>query len=154
MAQARSWLPDPIGGVLWFGVDDTYSTVYFPMYCGVTDVPHNFAVGTGSFHEFTWDSAFWVFNWVSNYAYLRYSDMIQDIQVVQRELEGKFLADQPEIDAAALALLRAVAAPGQGLPDRLHRRPAQRWWPALAEARRVPALQVPRRQREGRARAR
>jgi dipeptidase len=104
VAQARSWLPDPIGGVLWFSVDDTYSTVYFPVYCGVTEVPYNYAVGTGSFDEFTWDSAWWVFNWVSNYAYLRYSEMIQDIQVVQRELEGGFLADQPQIDAAALAL--------------------------------------------------
>jgi dipeptidase len=73
VAQARSWLPDPIGGVLWFGVDDSYSTVYVPMYCGITRVPHGFAVGTGSFHEFTWESAFWVFNAVSNFAYLRYA---------------------------------------------------------------------------------
>jgi dipeptidase len=104
VAQARSWLPNPIGGVFWFGVDDTYSTVYFPVYCGVTDVPASYAVGTGSFEEFTWDSAWWVFNWVANFAYLRYSDMIKDIQVVQRDLEHKFLADQGEIDSAALAL--------------------------------------------------
>jgi len=104
VAQARSWLPNPIGGVLWFGVDDTYSTVYIPMYCGIKQVPKSFAVGTGSFQNFTWESAFWVFNFVSNYAYLRYSDMIQDIQKVQRELEGKFLADQPEIENAALKL--------------------------------------------------
>jgi dipeptidase len=104
VAQARSWLPHPIGGVLWFGVDDTFSTVYFPMYCGANRVPHNFAVGTGSFDDVTWDSAFWVFNQVSNFAYLRYSDMIKDIQVAQRELESSFLAAQPEIDSAALAL--------------------------------------------------
>jgi dipeptidase len=104
VAQARAWLPDPIGGVLWFSVDDTYSTVYFPVYCGVTEVPYNFAVGTGSFDEVTPDSAFWVFNRVSNFAYLRYSDMIQDIQVAQRELEGKFLAAQPDVDAAAAVL--------------------------------------------------
>lgn len=104
VSQMRSWLPDPIGGVHWFGVDDTYSTVYFPVYCGVTDVPRSFAVGTASFHEFSWDSAWWVFNWVANFAYLRYSDMIKDIQVVQTELEHKFLADQGEIDSAALAL--------------------------------------------------
>jgi len=104
VAQARSWLPDPIGGVLWFGVDDTYSTVYVPMYCSICRVPWSFAVGNGSFQEFTWESAFWVFNFVSNYAYSRYSDMIQDIKLVQRELEGKFLADQPGIEAAALAL--------------------------------------------------
>jgi len=104
VAQSRSWLSDPIGGVLWFGVDDTYSTVYVPMYCGMTRVPESFAVGTGSFHEFTWDSAFWVFHFVSNYCYLRYSDMIADVQKVQRELEGRFIANQPDVDAAAAAL--------------------------------------------------
>ncbi len=104
VSQMRSSLPDPIGGVLWFSVDDAYSTVYFPVYCGVTDVPRSYAVGTGTFDDVTWDSAFWVFNYVSNFAYLRYNDMIQDIQVVQSELESQFLADQSGIDSAALAL--------------------------------------------------
>ncbi len=104
IAQARSWLPNPIGGVLWFGVDDTYSTVYVPIYCGITQIPKSYAVGTGSFDEFTWESAFWVFNFVANFAYSRYCDMIQDIQKVQRELEGRFLAAQPEVEKAALAL--------------------------------------------------
>ncbi|MFZ5515477.1 MAG: C69 family dipeptidase [Candidatus Zhuqueibacterota bacterium] len=101
VAQARSWLPDPIGGVLWFSVDDTYSTVYVPMYCGISEVPKSYAVGTGSFDDFTWESAFWVFN---NYTYSRYSDMIVDVQKVQRELEGRFLADQAGIEKAALEL--------------------------------------------------
>lgn len=104
VAQARSWLPDPIGGVLWFSVDDTYSTVYVPMYCGISEVPKSYAVGTGSFYDFTWESAFWVFNFVSNYTYSRYSDMIVDVQKVQRELEGRFLADQSGIEKAALEL--------------------------------------------------
>jgi dipeptidase len=104
VTQSRSWLPDAVGGVIWFGVDDTYSTVYVPMYCGIREIPYNFAVGTGDFHDLTWDSAFWVFNYVSNFAYLRYSDMIKDVRLVQRELEGKFLAAQPEIEAAAVAL--------------------------------------------------
>lgn len=104
VTQSRSWLPDPIGGVQWWGVDDTYSTVYFPIYAGITKVPENFAVGNGSFHEVTWESAFWVFNYVSNFAYLRYADMIKDVQVVQAELESRFMADQKEIDSAARAL--------------------------------------------------
>ncbi len=106
VAQARSWLPDPIGGVLWFGVDDTYSTVYIPVYCNVTKVPEPYAVGTGDFHHFTWESAFWVFNFVSNYSYLRYADMIKDVQKVQRELEGRFMAQQSQIEAAALELYK------------------------------------------------
>ena len=101
VTQSRSWLPDPIGGVQWWGVDDSYSTVYFPVYAGITEVPENFAVGTGSFDEVTWDSAFWVFNYVSNFAYLRYADMIQDVQVVQTELENRFMAELPQIDSAA-----------------------------------------------------
>ncbi len=106
VSQMRSWLPGPIGGIFWFGVDDTYSTVYNPIYCGITRVPEAFAVGTADFHHFSWKSGFWVFNWVANYAYSRYVDMIRDIQVVQRDLEGSFLAAQPRIDEAALALYK------------------------------------------------
>lgn len=110
VAQMRSWLPDPIGGVLWFGVDDTYTTVYVPMYCSITEVPKAFAVGTGNFGEFNWDSAFWTFNFVSNYAYMRYSEMVKDVRIVQRELEGKFTADLPLIDAAAQEKLKESPA--------------------------------------------
>lgn len=104
VSQSRAWLPDPVGGVHWFGVDDTYSTVYNPIYCGSRRVPASYAVGNGDFHHFTWDSAFWVFNWVANYTYSRYSEMIVDVRLLQAELEGKALADQPRIDAAAAAL--------------------------------------------------
>jgi dipeptidase len=106
VTQSRSWLPDPIGGVFWFGVDDTYSTVYVPMYCGIREAPKNYGVGMGSLYDFSWESAFWVFNFVSNYAYSRYSDMIWDIQKVQRELEGKFIALQPEIEESAMILYK------------------------------------------------
>lgn len=106
VAQARAFLPNPIGGVLWFGVDDTYSTVYVPMYAGIRAVPRSFAEGVASMRTFSWDSAFWVFNWVANFAYSRYKDMIVDIQTVQRELEGQFLADQKGVEEKALALYR------------------------------------------------
>jgi dipeptidase len=106
VAQSRGWLPGPVGGILWFGVDDTASTVYFPMYAGATAVPRSFAEGTGSFHDVDFDAAFWVFNHVANFAYLRYSDMIQDIRKVQQELEGRFMAEVADVDAAATVLYR------------------------------------------------
>ena len=68
------------------------------------EVPQSFAENNGSLYDFTWDSAFWVFNWVSNFAYLRYSDMIEDIRTVQQELEGRFLSDQPAVEQAAEVL--------------------------------------------------
>lgn len=106
VAQSRSWLPDPIGGILWFGVDDTYSTVYVPMYCSITETPHAYAVGNGNMMTFSPDAAFWVFNQVSNLAYTRYSDMIPDIQKVQQALENKFVAYTQVVDNAALELYK------------------------------------------------
>jgi dipeptidase len=106
VTQSRAWLPNPIGGVLWFGLDDTYSTVYMPMYCGIRRVPAGFGREDGDFSRFSWDSAFWVFNFVANYTYSRYVDMIWDVQAVQRELEGKFFAVQPELEAAAVELFK------------------------------------------------
>jgi dipeptidase len=102
VAQSRAGVPDPVGGVLWFGVDDTSSTVYVPIYCGVRRPPPSFAGGVATLQKFSWDSAFWVFNFVSNFSYLRYSDMIADVREVQRRFEGEFLARQAEIETAAL----------------------------------------------------
>ncbi|MFH1845480.1 MAG: C69 family dipeptidase [bacterium] len=102
VSQSRDWLPDPIGGLLWYGVDDTYTTCYIPLYCGISDVPPAYA--RGSLSQFTWDSAWWVFNFVANYANLKYSYMIADIREVQSDLEGAALALQPEVERAAVAM--------------------------------------------------
>ncbi len=110
VSQSRAWLPNPIGGVLWFGVDDTYTTVYMPMYCGITKVPRSLNEQTANFNKFSWDSAFWTFNFVANYAYSRYRDMIQDIQTAQRQLEGSFLADQRQTDSVAVNLYKTGPA--------------------------------------------
>ncbi|MBP7498170.1 MAG: C69 family dipeptidase, partial [Bacteroidales bacterium] len=106
VAQSRGWLPSQIGGIIWFSVDDSYSTVYVPMYCGMIRVPQSYAEGNGSLLEFSWDAAFWVFNFVSNFAYTRYSDMIKDIQKTQSELENYFFTSVPMIDKAAADLYK------------------------------------------------
>ncbi len=102
VSQSRSWLPDPVGGVLWYGMDDTYFTCYVPLYCGITAAPESFA--RGRLGEFSWNSAWWVFNFVANFANLKYSYMKDDILKVQRELEGGFDALQPVIEKTAVDL--------------------------------------------------
>ncbi len=104
VAQSRNWLPDPIGGIFWFGVDDASATVYTPMYCGMNRVPESFAEGNGDMLTYSATAAFWVFNRVSNFAYLRYDLISQDIKKVQQELENRFIAYTPAIDKAALGL--------------------------------------------------
>ncbi len=105
VAQLRSFLPDEVGGVLWYGVDDTYTSCYFPLYAGITQVPPSFARGT--LHRFSWDSAWWVFNLVANYAQLKFSYMSKDIIKVQREVEGNFFAMQPAIEKTAADMLKS-----------------------------------------------
>jgi dipeptidase len=110
VAQMRRWLPAPVGGILWFGVDDAASTVYMPMYCGITRVPASLAEGNGDLLEHSDTAAFWTFSKVANFAYLRYDLMSQDVRRVQQELETKFLARVPAIDAAALSLFEREPA--------------------------------------------
>ena len=94
VAQCRGWLPSKLGGVIWFGVDDTYSTCYCPIYCGVTQVPVCFEEGNGSMSRYSETAAFWLFNRVSNFCYLRYDSMIVDVRQVQQELETDFVRDE------------------------------------------------------------
>jgi dipeptidase len=102
VSQSRGWLPDPIGGVYWYGVDDTWFTCYTPLYCGIDDIPKSFTVG--SLQKFTWESAWWVFNFVSNFSNLKYSYMIKDIQAVQSDIEGTYLKLQSSIEETALKI--------------------------------------------------
>ena len=99
VAQCRGWLPAKAGGILWFGVDDTYSTCYCPMYCGITEIPLCFREGNGSMTQYSETAAFWLFNRVTNFVYSRYKDMIVDLQKVQGELEKGFVADVAKMDA-------------------------------------------------------
>jgi dipeptidase len=105
VANCRSFLPDEIGGVLWYGLDDTYTSCYFPLYAGITAVPA--AYGSGSLQKFSWDSPWWVFNLVANYAQLKFSYMVKDIVRVQQELEGNFFALQPALEATARTMLQS-----------------------------------------------
>ncbi|MBN2227861.1 MAG: C69 family dipeptidase [candidate division Zixibacteria bacterium] len=104
IAQCRDWLPDPIGGVYWYGVDDTWFTCYTPLYCGITDIPKSHTVG--DLNEFSWESAWWVFNFVSNICNLKYSYMIEDILAVRQELEGSLLAMQAPVEKTAKELAK------------------------------------------------
>ncbi len=103
VSQSRSWLPDAIGGVYWYGLDDTWTTCYVPPYAGITALPESFTVG--SLGAFSWDSAWWVFNFVANIANLKFSHMAPEILALQQELEGEFFTMQPVIEKAALELM-------------------------------------------------
>ncbi|MDR3261718.1 MAG: C69 family dipeptidase [Tannerella sp.] len=104
--QMRNWLPDAIGGILWFGVDDADMAVFNPVYSSSLQTPECYRVGNGDLLTFSWTSAFWIHNWVANMAYHKYSFMIQDIRKVQGEIEDSYETLLPAIEKAALDMYR------------------------------------------------
>jgi len=103
---ARADLPNWIGGLTWFGYDAPHSTCYIPLYCSATELPESFRLGMrgGSYDVFSRESAWWAFNFVSNWADLKYSYMIEDIKAVRDPIEAEFFAMQPFIEDTAVAL--------------------------------------------------
>lgn len=102
VAQLRNYLPNEIGGICWFGVDDTYTNCYFPIYSCVTEISEPFT--KGDINHYSTESAWWAFNFAANFAMIRYDDMSKDIKKVQKYYEDKFIRQQKGIETAALKL--------------------------------------------------
>jgi dipeptidase len=71
-------------------------------------VPKPFTVG--DIQKFSWESGWWVFNFVANFANLKYSYMVKDIQKVQSTIENQFLSLQPVVEKTALDLFKTDPA--------------------------------------------
>jgi len=106
VTQSRSYLPDPIGGICWFGVDDTYLTVYTPLYAGIQETPENFRMGNGDILNYSETSAFWLFNRVSNFAYSMMDRVMPTIKAKQNKLEMGYIKEVKSIDNKAQKLYK------------------------------------------------
>uniref|UniRef100_UPI0040253CF0 dipeptidase n=1 Tax=Alloprevotella sp. TaxID=1872471 RepID=UPI0040253CF0 len=103
--QLRASLPNAIGGVLWYGNDDPNMVAYTPVYCCASKAPECYDPKDASDVKFSWNSAFWVENWVSNMTYPRYSQLFPSVKAAREELESKYASQQAEIEAQAKTLL-------------------------------------------------
>ena len=91
-------------GILWFGMDDAATSCLTPIYCNTTEVPATMAEGNGSMLDHSDTSAFWIFNRVTNFAYLRYDLMSKDIRKVVDHWENTMLKEVESIDAKLAGL--------------------------------------------------
>ena len=107
VCQMRSWLPDAVGGVTYFNMDDASMVAYVPVYCGINRVPDPFRAENNNIGEFSTESAFWMNNFVANMVYPRYSTMIADLKEAQKELEDYYAEDQAEVEERAARLTPA-----------------------------------------------
>lgn len=97
VSQLRGWLPDDVGGIMYFNCDDANMIAYVPVYCGVQEVPEAFRRENNLSNEYSEKSAFWVNNVVANMIYPRYSVMIGDLRDAQTELENFYATDQEQV---------------------------------------------------------
>ena len=91
-------------GILWFGMDDAATSCLTPIYCNTTEVPATMAEGNGSMLDYSDSSAFWIFNRVTNFAYVRYDLMSKDIRKVVDHWENTMLKEVESIDAKLAGL--------------------------------------------------
>ena len=105
VAQSRGYYDWPLGGIIWFGVDDADNCVYCPMYTCMTEIPECFREGNGSMTEWSETSAFWTFNQMSNWAYTKYDYIHPEIRKRQREMEESWVNKAvPELDKRVFAI--------------------------------------------------
>jgi dipeptidase len=104
VTQSRSWLPDPIGGVVWLGYDNPVTTPHTPFYCGIESMPKSYMVdGRAKFRR---DCAWWAFRSVGQLCYLRYQDMSKDVEQVWKEIEKKAFNDQSDFETKMLSIYK------------------------------------------------
>jgi dipeptidase len=102
--QARDWLPDPIGGIVWFGLDNPATTARIPLFAGITDVPPSFQ--RCDQHGFTTESAGWAFRRAARLAEVEWGSTRDDVMAVVMELEDRAFAELPAVEQRALELWR------------------------------------------------
>ena len=104
MAQARSWLPNPIGGLVWFGYDNPAMTAYAPIYIGINDVPNSYKInGRDGFNR---ECAWWAFNRVADLAAQKWGLMRLDVDSARVLVEDQAFSKQETIEKKALALYK------------------------------------------------
>lgn len=104
VAQLREWLPNPIGGVYWFYVDNPYVSTYVPIYAGVQEIHPYYK--TYDAREFSEDSARWAVDFVDNLLHLKWQEAVKDLWAVRDPMEAEFFSNQESIENEALALYK------------------------------------------------
>jgi dipeptidase len=108
VAQLRSWLPDAVGGIYWFYVDNPFVSPYVPVYAGVTDVSPLYK--TYDYRAFSEDSARWAVDFVEKLMLLRWQPATKDLRAARDPVESGFFAEQAAVDAKAAEMLRSDPA--------------------------------------------
>ena len=101
ICQWKPGLPESLAGTLWLALDRPAESVFVPLAVG----PLPKIYEHGDTRHFSRDSAWWTYNMVGNYAQLKFSYMIRDIQecAARHEKEGEKLLIDLENELVGMA---------------------------------------------------
>ncbi|NLD04892.1 MAG: dipeptidase [Synergistaceae bacterium] len=104
VAQSRNWLPDEVGGLLWYGPDRPSTNILLPFYSGMTDLPKQ--IQQANILDLNRESVWSSFNFVANLATIKWSYMIKDIREERTKLERRVFDLQSLLEANAFMLIK------------------------------------------------
>lgn len=103
--QCRDWLPNHIGGVVWLAQDNVATSIYIPVYSGVTDLPESYKT-PGRPNGYTMKSAWWAFNRLGTLASQRWGDMRHDVDEVWKPMQKELFANQQNFEQEAVKIYK------------------------------------------------
>lgn len=110
-AQLRSWMPDPIGGLIWAGIGEGATVGHIPWYAGITETRTPYTIGTvtpreehDSYAMDNYDdrSAYWTFRVVTNLVNLFYTATKEEVIPAWRKWEDQNFRLQPLVEKLAI----------------------------------------------------
>lgn len=95
--QLRDWLPDAIGGVCWFNMDNPGQSPRVPIFCGTTDLPAVYKI-CGN-HRYREDAALWHYRRANKLATVRWGNARKLLEKNIQHFEQKGLRELPIVEA-------------------------------------------------------
>ena len=102
VGQARGWLPDEIGSLLWFGCDDAATSYLTPIYVNTKKVPECVREGNGDLLHYSPTSQFWINNRVTNACYRMYDAMEPVVRAEVNAYENRMMTEVSQFDQQML----------------------------------------------------
>jgi dipeptidase len=102
VSQARDWMPNEIGGVLWFGLDNPENSPFIPLYTGINEVPDSWTHLDRD--KMDRESAWWAFGLVDDLVNQKYQVLKPELNEVLMPIQQDMFDMQESIEMAAVQL--------------------------------------------------
>ena len=103
VCQVHPQKPELVKGLLWYGPDVSYTTVFTPFYSKMSDLPSSFQ--TGGPQQLNDKAAWWAFDFINSWSRLNFQQITNsDIKPLQQSLENNSVEMIQKLEAEVAGL--------------------------------------------------